>query len=233
MTIAADPKHLGARIGITAVLHTWGSAMSGAVTLTLSEIAFRGAFLASADTSRTAPKRPRTAPLRGRLQAAANNLHAHQFGPVRGAEMTAKIDLSDLFDLFGKVEEILPVAPPVSPEARKWRGIFGDNLAVVLRARNIPRTEAEKVAFANTVTAFLNASHPNTPSDRCHYCGKLETPGAPLQPIGWGARHTWLHADPCWASWRDRRRADAIASVAEMGVTAPTEDLQPEEKNRE
>jgi hypothetical protein len=26
-TIAADPKHLGARIGITAVLHTWGSAM--------------------------------------------------------------------------------------------------------------------------------------------------------------------------------------------------------------
>jgi hypothetical protein len=28
ITIAADPKHLGARIGITAVLHTWGSAMS-------------------------------------------------------------------------------------------------------------------------------------------------------------------------------------------------------------
>ena len=27
-TIAADPKHLGARIGITAVLHTWGSAMA-------------------------------------------------------------------------------------------------------------------------------------------------------------------------------------------------------------
>ena len=28
MAIAADPKHLGARIGITAVLHTWGSAMT-------------------------------------------------------------------------------------------------------------------------------------------------------------------------------------------------------------
>ena len=25
ITIAADPKHLGARIGLTAVLHTWGS----------------------------------------------------------------------------------------------------------------------------------------------------------------------------------------------------------------
>ena len=28
LTIAADPRHLGARIGITAVMHTWGSAMT-------------------------------------------------------------------------------------------------------------------------------------------------------------------------------------------------------------
>lgn len=28
LAIAADPKHLGARIGITAVLHTWGSALT-------------------------------------------------------------------------------------------------------------------------------------------------------------------------------------------------------------
>jgi hypothetical protein len=27
-TLAADPKHLGARIGLTAVLHTWGSALT-------------------------------------------------------------------------------------------------------------------------------------------------------------------------------------------------------------
>ena len=28
VTLAADPKHLGARIGLTAVLHTWGSALT-------------------------------------------------------------------------------------------------------------------------------------------------------------------------------------------------------------
>jgi hypothetical protein len=28
ITIAADPKHLGARIGLTAILHTWGSALT-------------------------------------------------------------------------------------------------------------------------------------------------------------------------------------------------------------
>jgi hypothetical protein len=28
LTIAADPKHLGVRIGIISVLHTWGSALT-------------------------------------------------------------------------------------------------------------------------------------------------------------------------------------------------------------
>jgi hypothetical protein len=28
ITIAADPRHLGARVGITSVLHTWGSALT-------------------------------------------------------------------------------------------------------------------------------------------------------------------------------------------------------------
>src|SRR4051812_7976711 len=28
LTLAADPKHLGARIGLTAVLHSWGSALT-------------------------------------------------------------------------------------------------------------------------------------------------------------------------------------------------------------
>ena len=28
LTIAGDPRHLGARVGITSVLHTWGSAMT-------------------------------------------------------------------------------------------------------------------------------------------------------------------------------------------------------------
>jgi hypothetical protein len=28
MTIAADPKRMGAKVGLTSVLHTWGSAMT-------------------------------------------------------------------------------------------------------------------------------------------------------------------------------------------------------------
>jgi len=32
LAIAADPKRLGARIGVTAVLHTWGSALTQTLT---------------------------------------------------------------------------------------------------------------------------------------------------------------------------------------------------------
>lgn len=41
LTIVADPKHLGARIGITSVLHSWGSA------LTHHRLARNEGFLAS------------------------------------------------------------------------------------------------------------------------------------------------------------------------------------------
>jgi hypothetical protein len=36
ITVAADPKHLGARIGLTAVLHTWGSTLTHIRTPTSS-----------------------------------------------------------------------------------------------------------------------------------------------------------------------------------------------------
>jgi hypothetical protein len=134
--------------------------------------------------------------------------------------MTAKIDLTDLFDLFGKSVDRPPVAPPVSPEARKWRRIFADNVAAVLRVREISRTEAEIVGFENTVIEFLNATHPDTDPNRCAHCSRPETPGNVLRPIGVGSKHAWLHPE-CWSPWREQRRAEAIAALAEAGVAAP------------
>jgi hypothetical protein len=141
--------------------------------------------------------------------------------PIAGEDrMTAKIDLSDLFELFATTEEKPLVEPPVSSEARRWRRVFEDNVAAILRVRSISRAEAAEVAFANTVTAFLNAAHPKTDPNRCAHCARPETPGATLLPIGWGERHTWLH-DDCWAAWREARRNAVIAELATVGVTRP------------
>jgi hypothetical protein len=106
--------------------------------------------------------------------------------------MTPKIDLTDIFDLFGNQQKGRLSRLRFHPRPAGG-GRLSDNLATILRVRNIPRIEAEKVAFTNTVHAFLDANRPNTPCDRCAHCGELETPGATLQPIGWGERHSWLH----------------------------------------
>ena len=108
----------------------------------------------------------------------------------------------------------------IQPTNCKWLRVFADNVEAVLSVRNIPPLEAERVAFANTVTAFLDAGHPNTDPDRCAHCGGSEAPDATLLPIGWGVRHTWLHSD-CWAAWREARRAAAIAELIAAGVVKP------------
>jgi hypothetical protein len=121
-------------------------------------------------------------------------------------------------EIFGPGKQAGPT--PGSPEARKWRRAFADNVTAVLRVREISRTEAEIVGFENTVIEFFNATHPDTDPNRCAHCGRPETPNSVLRPIGAGARHVWLHSD-CVTLWREQYRAEAIAALAEAGVHAP------------
>jgi hypothetical protein len=133
--------------------------------------------------------------------------------------MTAKIDLTDLFDLFAKTEERPPIDPPISPEARRWRANFTTNVEAVLRVRDIPRVEAERVAFENTVTTFLDADRPNADLGFCIHCGSSAR-ADDLRPMGGGSRHSWVHQN-CWQAWSERRREDAIAELAAMGIVKP------------
>ena len=101
-------------------------------------------------------------------------------------------------------------------DAHRWRRKFEDRTIVVQRVRNLPQAEAERAAFEIVLVEFLNATHPDTDPSRCAWCGKPETPADVLLPIGVGARHAWLH-DRCWAPWRERRRTEAIATLAGRG----------------
>jgi hypothetical protein len=136
--------------------------------------------------------------------------------------MTAKLDLTDLFELFGRPVEKPIVDPPVSPEARKWRRTFEHHLATVMTVRGLPRDAAEKVAFENTVIEFLNAAHPDTDPNRCAHCGGAETSDNTLLPIGARNTHAWLHSG-CWAPWRVQRRAKAEDDLARLGIMKPGE----------
>jgi hypothetical protein len=101
----------------------------------------------------------------------------------------------------------------IAAAAGEWRRIFEDHVATVMRVRNLPRVEAERAAFDILLVEFLNCNYPDTPSDRCAHCGRSETQGATLLPIGVGIRHAWLHSD-CWTPWVERRRAKAAGTLA-------------------
>jgi hypothetical protein len=94
-----------------------------------------------------------------------------------------------------------------------------------MEVRGLSRSAAEIAAFENTVVNHLNATFPDTLSDRCAHCGKRETSDAILLPIGAGARHAWLH-QLCRDPWADERRPAAVAELAAMGIAAPAKAAQ-------
>jgi hypothetical protein len=101
--------------------------------------------------------------------------------------------------------------------AHRWLRKFEDRTIVVQRVRNLPQAEAERAAYDIVLVEFLNATHPNTDPSRCAHCRRAETPREVLLPIGVGP-HSWLHPN-CWTPWRERRRREAIAALAEAGIT--------------
>jgi hypothetical protein len=100
------------------------------------------------------------------------------------------------------------------------REAFEDRVKALMDLRGLSRLGAERAAFDNLLVERMNATHPDTPSERCAHCGRPETPDATLKPIGWGVRHAWLH-DRCWPEWREARRVAAIAKMATIGIVRP------------
>jgi hypothetical protein len=87
--------------------------------------------------------------------------------------------------------------------------------------RNLPRVEAERVAFQIILVEFLNRTYPDTPSDRRAWCCRSETRDSILLPMGVGARHAWLHS-ACRDPWAESRRKSAVEALAAMGIVEPS-----------
>ena len=136
--------------------------------------------------------------------------------------MTAKIDLTDLFDLFAKTEEKPPIDPPISPEARRWRANFTTNVEAILRVRKLSRPAAEEAAYQNVLVEFLNGSMPaNCDPNACFWCLRIEGAGRAFDPTRVRGARSWLHREPCAEKWRDHRRTDAIEKLAAMEIVRP------------
>jgi hypothetical protein len=104
-----------------------------------------------------------------------------------------------------------------------WQVFFDERVGIAEFGGGLSRAEAEARAFACCVAEWLNRNPVRSPPGRCLGCGIGEQAHDPLLPFGTETTgYAWLHGR-CWSNWHAKRKAEAIAALAAMGMKRPAE----------
>ena len=115
-------------------------------------------------------------------------------------------------------------------DAEDWQAYFDERAAIAEHDGGLERADAERQAFECCVMEWL-WQHPPPASgpERCAHCGQpLGEPGRDGLPFLTGdGGHVWLHSG-CHGDWTVRRRAEAVAALAALGLpTSPARSDSP------
>jgi hypothetical protein len=102
----------------------------------------------------------------------------------------------------------------------RWRRLFAEKIETVVKMCGLPHPDAEAEAFRHILTEYLNETLRGTDPRVCAHCRGPDLPLTPILPFGVGNQHSWLH-QRCRDRWADRRRAEAVATLAGMGIAEP------------
>ena len=84
-----------------------------------------------------------------------------------------------------------------------------------------PCIRRQKNDAADAAAICEAVTHPNTDPHVCAHCGGRDLPLTPTLPFGVGNRHAWLD-QRCRDPWAEARRAEAVATLAGMGIEEPS-----------
>jgi hypothetical protein len=102
-----------------------------------------------------------------------------------------------------------------------WRALFDERAGIAEFDGNVSRREAEAQAFDSCIIEWLSRNPERSLPGRCVGCGGERVSGHRVVPFGVDpGSHAWLHA-ACWAAWQTRRKAQATAALALMGIKVP------------
>ncbi len=105
-------------------------------------------------------------------------------------------------------------------DAENWQAHFDERAGFAEHDGGLSRRDAEQRAFECCVIEWM-WQHPPPASgpERCAHCGQpLGEPGLDGLPfLTGGGGHVWLH-DGCHGDWTARRRAEAAAALAFLGL---------------
>ena len=105
--------------------------------------------------------------------------------------------------------------------AEDWLAFFDERAEIAEFDSGLSRAEAEGRAFEWCLAEWLIRNSADSSPDDCFGCGRGDYPHNRLVPVGIGATgRVWLHSR-CSSAWYAGRKAEAIAALAAMGITAP------------
>jgi hypothetical protein len=105
-----------------------------------------------------------------------------------------------------------------------WRTFLDERAAIREYDGHLPRAEAERLAWAETLAEWHRAHGVPPPSWQCAGCGKPLS-GAPAMTLADAARVHDVAGYGCLIAYGKRWRAAAENGLAEMGITPPGEAL--------
>ena len=104
--------------------------------------------------------------------------------------------------------------------AEDWRVFYDERAGIAEFNGEQTRADAEAMAFECCVMEWLWRNPPlASGAERCAHCGKpLGEPGrGGLAYLTAAGAHTWPHSG-CHGDWTARRRAEAVAALAILGL---------------
>jgi hypothetical protein len=114
------------------------------------------------------------------------------------------------------------VFPGSGAATQDWRDWFEERAAIAEHDRDLPRTEAEALAFECCAVAWLNCHPPiQDDPDQCIHCGQRMAETEALPFLTGEGGHVWMH-DCCHAPWMSRRQAEAAEALRNMGIVPPS-----------
>jgi hypothetical protein len=126
----------------------------------------------------------------------------------------------------------LPEADPGSWSADDWRAFFDERARFAEVEGRLARTDAESRAYACCVGEWLIQHPVRSEPGRCLSCGGAENGYDALLPFGTeSSGHAWLHGR-CWDAWYARRKAEAVAALAAMGIEIRSIDQCREKRHK-
>ena len=112
---------------------------------------------------------------------------------------------------------------PSTWDSEDWQAFFDERAGIAEHDGGLSRADAEIQAFECCVVEMQwRCPPPASPPERCAHCD--ETLGQPgrdgLSYLRGDGGHAWLHHG-CHGDWAAKLRAEAVAALAEFGLTPP------------